>query len=189
MIDEAQGRDDDAEKKYRELLVLNAGSAMARFRLANLMEKRGRYADAADQYRQLVENFGKPRFVAYDAVFCALALERAGKPAESAAWIKSYLSKVRGYAQWPVPYLRFLNGDIGEDELAKSADNGDPELARKGQCDLNYYLGMWSLLRKKDPAAARAYFQKSITSGLDSRMEYQKAKLELARLDSAAPAK
>ena len=83
-----------------------------------------------------------------------------------------------------MPFLRFLSNDIDMAELLRRADTADSGQVKKRQCDLNYYLGMWSLIRQKDSAAARVYFQKSLESGLDLRMEYQRAKHELARLDS-----
>ncbi|MFI5362139.1 MAG: tetratricopeptide repeat protein [Elusimicrobiota bacterium] len=186
MTYELQGQLAQAEQQYRAELKLDNGNSMARFRLANLLEKRRLYSDAAAEYKTLVDQSPNPKYVLYDVLLRALALERDGKPADDKAWLVRYLETARkagaSDAMWPMPVLRYFAGEIDETAAAKAADDPDPELAKKMICDWDYYLGMHRLVVEKNPAAARPLFEKAVATGIKNRAEVQRAKDELARL-------
>jgi len=75
-------------------------------------------------------------------------------------------------------------GKITSRALVQPAQDADPKKDKQQHCEVNFYLGEYSLLHGEHEDATR-YFRNSLATGVTAFPEYNGAKTELKRMSVA----
>lgn len=113
----------------------------------------------------------------YAALWVNLAAQRAGKPATLRVEASGGNARVR----WPVPVADLYAGTLEPERVLEMADSSNPQTFLSLQCEAQFYLGQYYLMKgRKDDA--RASFQAAVDTGKTDYMEYDWSVRELELL-------
>ena len=74
------------------------------------------------------------------SIWICLTLRKLGRRAEADKFIQGVAKKQKS-DKWVVPVIKFLAGEMKEDEVFKRAKNEDPQKQREQLCEGYYYVG------------------------------------------------
>jgi len=160
---------------YERCAELNWSGVNIQFPASNMLL--GRYPKAAQALRRLVEVHPGDHYI---MLLYAICLHLMGERDEAANYIASWAESLDDDA-WIAPVIRFYAGEITEEEVLEMAEAEDHQKANEQKCEMYYYLGMASLVGLKagvdpDTTAARKYFEKCVSTGVDIFYEFKLAK-------------
>ncbi|MBI2899966.1 MAG: tetratricopeptide repeat protein, partial [Planctomycetes bacterium] len=79
---------------------------------------------------------------------------------------------------WPSKIVRFLTGDLSEEDFLKAADHQDGKIAQEQRCEAFFYAGSKCLFRG-DKEKATSHFGKCLDTGVKNFREYESAAAEI----------
>ncbi|HVL37289.1 MAG TPA: tetratricopeptide repeat protein [Burkholderiales bacterium] len=168
---------DEAHADYSRVLELRRDTTALRAR-AWVEAYRARWRQAHDDLaRYLHETQAKEPDAAHAVIMAVLALERIG---ESGAPLLEQWQRFAAAAPWPAPVLRYLRGELSEEELLDAAQ-GDGE-----RTEALAYAGSRRFARG-DQAGAVTLWTRVLREGNPAFLEYDLAYHELRRLGAAQP--
>jgi len=199
----AKGDTDRAISEFTTALMLDAGDAAAYRNRGNAYVDRGDLALAREDYDEAIQRAprdadgyrsrGYLHF--YAGAFAAaaddLARVLASEPDDTYAMLWRYLAAARagmanrdgrlkrsasGGADWPAPVIELLLGSRTAEATVAAASTPAQ------QCEAQFYVGEWKLLRG-DKVGAAAAWQVAAESCPRSFTEYKGARAELKRLN------
>lgn len=91
---------------------------------------------AIEDYRKAAELDEDKR---YFTIWSCLALRKLGRRAEADTLIRDFLKGLANKDEWVGPVIRYLAGEIPEDEVFRLAQHDDPETQREQLCEAYYY--------------------------------------------------
>lgn len=153
------------------------------------MIEHGRDAFYAAHAQEAIEELRKARAIAPFYGYATLWLHtfRKQNGENDAAEFAANANHV-DQTQWPRPLIAHLLGQTTEQELRAQAISGTNEADRVGQiCEADYFLGMQELGREAREGGL-ALIKSAVEHCPKDYVEYQAAKLELARQNAAAAA-
>jgi lipoprotein NlpI len=143
----AKGQYDRALADYTEAINIDQqyGLSYRNRGIANLYA--GRQADALADLGQAAQLNPKEAYTALWREITARQSNTTSTLGQSASQIET--------ANWPGPVIRFYSGQIDQAALITSAKDPDPKTARERQCEANFYVGKFALLKGSKDEAKR----------------------------------
>lgn len=141
----------------------------------------GRFSLAAEDLAEALQLEADP----YAALWLFLATERSG--ADGARKLADNMVSVDA-GPWPAAVLRLFVGKTPPQAAAAQARNRDPQVRRDRQCELDFYLGEWLLLKGRYESAA-IRLARAQSKCPHAFVERVAAKVELKRLAGSASIK
>ncbi len=137
----------------------------------------GRYAEAEQALSRLMEVHPKDL---YNALLYTICLFLVGERDEATSFVALRAEMLDDEA-WIAPLVRYFAGEITEEEVLVMAEAEDHQKANEQKCEMYYYLGMANLVGmnaevEPDTTAARKYFEKCVSTGVEVFMEFKLAK-------------
>ncbi len=140
----------------------------------------GDLSEAVNYFLQASRNVDAEGKV-YSMLWVSIAAQRAGRP--SPLTIQSPNETARG--QWPVPVAELFTGASTPEKLLERAESDNPRTHLMLQCEAQFYLGEYYLM-KGEKELARASFNAAVETGITDFMEYDWALRELELLNVAS---
>ncbi len=100
-------------------------------------EAAGDLEKALEDYRKAAELDEEKR---YFTIWSCLVLRKLGRRAEADALIRDFLKGLADKDEWIGPVIRYLAGELAEDEVFRLAKHDDPETEREQHCEAFYYV-------------------------------------------------
>ena len=118
----------------------------------------------------------------YYVIWSCIVLRKQGKPADAERFAKESLKGLKP-DEWITPVIRFLAGEIKEDEVFRAARKAEGETLREQLCEAHYYLGAHRLT-VGDRAGAEKLFRDCIALRVCNFYEHGFAVQELRKLET-----
>jgi lipoprotein NlpI len=115
---------------------------------------------------------------AYAALWLYLVELRNGKNARAELAKNSITFEM---TEWPWPAVQLFLGKSSPAEVLAAANQAPPDDLKGQQCEANFFVGEYELLRG-NRAAARTRFEATLATGLTTYYEYLAAETELTKL-------
>jgi lipoprotein NlpI/transglutaminase-like putative cysteine protease len=163
---------------YNLALALGAEPALVAEGRGFTYMYQGRFAEAAAEFRRGWSTMKDAERRTWHLIWGITSQARGGLPI-SADW-KAAAEKEKDGA-WPRPILKLWLGESKPEDLLKSTEGRRDDERYLMLCEAYYQIGMYHLWRK-EPALARAAFEKSLATGVLNYTEYEAAGHELAKL-------
>ena len=168
------GHTDEMIAAYNKA-VLVLPNAVAYFGRGRMFLLLGRYADAVPDMRQAVKlDPNNP----YPVLWLWIASARAGSVDESEFDHDVSHLNLQG---WPEPILDLFAGNTTPDTVMGREDEVDDDIKRGQDCEANFYIGEWQMVRKHADAAL-PLFKAAAKDCPENFIEYSAASAELARM-------
>jgi lipoprotein NlpI len=142
----------------------------------------GKYAEAEQDLRRALGVAGSHEY-SYYLAWLYMASVRAGK--EGSREIEPFLSD-GSRSEWPGPVVDMFLGSLAPEELLAIAQRTDERTAVLQQCEAQFFIGQYHLLKGQNDQAELA-FRKSRATGIRQYMEYQYSGWELDALAGRTP--
>jgi lipoprotein NlpI len=137
----------------------------------------GDYENAIAAYKRAVELSDDARF---QNIWICLALRRLGRREEADRFIREVRKELKSEA-WVAPVIRYLAGEIKEEDVFESARHADPQTQREQLCEAYYYVGA-AHMTDKNYDRAEALFKKCIDLRVHMFYEHGFALRDLGKL-------
>jgi len=166
---------EEAVRWYERGAALTWGGAHTQFAVSYMML--GRYAEAEQALSRLMEVHPKDL---YNVLLYTICLFLVGERDEATNFVALRAEMLDDDA-WIAPVVRFYAGEITEEEVLIMAEADDHQKANEQKCEMYYYLGMANLVGmhavvEPDTTAAKKYFEKCVSTGVEVFMEFKLAK-------------
>lgn len=169
---------DAANADFAAAIALNPLKESIYVSRAGMNWRRGAYADAATDLRQLTKLDSSS---AYALLLLAAAEARAGML--DAKQIAAAERDVRDNDGWPLPLISLYAGTTGADDAIAAANKGKALFLSDRQCDAYYFVAEWHLARG-DKAAAKPLLEKALATCSPIGGTYDDVKDESDKLKS-----
>ena len=127
----------------------------------------GQLDKALDDYQKATELKGDHR---YFMIWSCIVLRKLGRRAEADKLIRGFLKKLKD-DKWIAPVIKYLAGQMTEQEVFKLALDKDPETTREQLCEAYYYVGA-CYMADKNYARAEALFKKCLAQRVNNFYEH-----------------
>jgi len=177
---EQRGNITDAISDYSKVIELQPDRMDARMSRGILRYYNDQKILAAQDFRNVQKN-ADAELSDYGLLW--LYVDRLRVVANPAS-VRGDFSGIQARTQWPGILYRSFVGESDIKAVIAAMQEPTSLATRKRQCVGYFYLGQYQLA-VGDKSKARAYFQKTLESGITSYRQYRAAKIELERLGTS----
>jgi tetratricopeptide (TPR) repeat protein len=107
----------------------------------------------------------------YFTIWCCLVRRKQGRREEADKLIRAFLKTLKNQDEWIAPVIKYLAGEMTEEEVFRLARHDDPIKNREQLCEAYYYIGACYLAEKKY-GRAEELFRKTLAQRVHNFYEH-----------------